>query len=266
MSNKKLDFESTEAAHCLCIKYTEWSVSPPPPLPLSPFQLFTANAIKISFAYFYFLLYLIIFLYSANPCKVWMPFIYVLISTSGCLPHPTPEGSWWFLNHYQWVPMNKNEQKVIWGIRENYFPPRQMTAVQSETKAWGLHIAWQPLNEYREEAGCSKNTYILKVKSVNGEGFVRVQRVQVPYWKMTVSAFNYFQWLCSLPVNCTFHCFLARSKHYLPSIVRLRSFWSCARVWVGRDTLVLSCEWWSLLALSKIPLPSCTLHIPWKQY
>lgn len=53
---------------------------------------------------------------------------------------------------------------------------------------------------------------------------------------------------------------------YLPSTARLRSFWSCARIWEGRDTLVPSCEWWSLLALSRIPLLSCTLHIPWKQY
>lgn len=39
MCDKNLDFKSRDAEYCLCAKYTELKAFPP--LPLSPFQLFT---------------------------------------------------------------------------------------------------------------------------------------------------------------------------------------------------------------------------------
>lgn len=90
-----------------------------------------------------------------------------------------------------------------------------MTRVSSETKA--LHMAWQPLNDAGKKLDIMKHIHF---KSQVGaqEGICQSfeQQVQVPYWKMTVSALHYFQHLCSLsvlfPCFCptqvlpTFHC------------------------------------------------------------
>lgn len=194
-----------------------------------------------------------------------MPFIYVFISTGYSLPHPTPEGSWWFLNHYQWVPMKKNN-----GDSENKRklfpspPPPKWLKFKVKPKLGGCAQLGNLLTNTVRKLDVMKHIHFKSQVSARG-GICQITRSSSSLLK-TVSAFNYFQQFCSLSVNCIFHCFLAWSKHYLPSTVRLRSFWSCARVWVGRDTLVLSCEWWSLLALSRNPLLSCTLHIPWKQH
>lgn len=190
------DFKGTETEHCLHIKYIEWKVFPPLPLSLH-LSNSLPNAIRISFSHFYFLLYLITSLYSANPCKVWVPFICVFISTSYYLPHPTPEGSWWFLNHYQWVPTNKNKQKVIWGIRENSFTsPRQMTRVSSETKA--LHMAWQPLNDAGKKLDIMKHIHF-KTQVGAQEGICQSTASSSPLLK---------KWLSQLSIisNIYAHC------------------------------------------------------------
>lgn len=140
-----------------------------------------------------------------------MPFICVCISASSSLPHPTPEGSWWFSSHYQRVPMNKNKHKVIWGIWENYFSP------QANVKA-KLGVCTQLgnlLTNTKKKLDVMKHIHFKSQVTARG-GFCQTRASSSLLLKMTVSAFNYFQRLCSLPVNSllsystealpTFHC------------------------------------------------------------
>lgn len=158
---------------------------------------------RILFAYFYFFLHLIIFLSSANPCKVWVPFIYVFISTSYYLPHPTPEGSWWFLNHYQRVPTTTTNKRWFGEHEKTTSPPGKWLQFNVKPKPGACTQLGNLLANTEKKLDVMKHIHLKSQGTAQG-GICQSTASSSPLLKMTVSAFNSFQQLLSLPVNSYF--------------------------------------------------------------